>query len=97
MTKQEAKDLEMQIENLLTENFEAESTIALTFSGYFRIAFDENYICVKPDGLKIGYVKFTGFKEDLEDFCNKALLIIRQNKELFDQLLWSYEHIGELM
>ena len=97
MTKQEAIDLENKADELMTEALGENAMVSLALSEYLRVMYDDgNIICINRDGRYVGWVKYSGFKEDLEDDSNKILKVVRENQELFQQLIWSYENRGEL-
>lgn len=96
MTKQEAIDLENKADELMTETLGENAMVSLALSGYLQVVYDGNTVCINRDATYVGWVNYSGFKEDLEEDCNKILKVVRENQELFQQLIWSYKNSGEL-
>ena len=96
MTHKEAMELESYCDELISSAIGIDTTVSYSISGYFKIGLDgDGWICVNQDG-GIGYLKFSGFKSDFDEYCNKITETIKQNHDTFEQLKWSYEHINEL-
>ena len=96
MKLSEAIELERQCDELLNKAINRDAEVSLSLSGYFKITFDDYFICVNIDGTDCGYVKFTGFKSELDNYCEEIMGTIRENRELFEKLKWSYDYRSEL-
>ena len=104
MTKQEAIDLEKQCEVWLADNLNKKSlistdnllTIGLALTGKLRIVLGNCAILLNKDLETINWIQFTGFYSDLEDIKNTIILTIREHKNDYERLIWSYENRKEL-
>ena len=96
MTKNEAIELERQCELLLSKQLGFECMISLSLNGRLRIQFDDSFINLSSDFSHAQYVKFIGYFDELLDYCDDILKCVQENRELFEKLVWSYEHILEL-
>lgn len=92
MTKQEAIDLEKEIDKLFSEKLETDCEVSMALTGALRISVDYGFFNIKVDTELVDWVKWNGFYDVLQDYINKAILVIRQNKEKLDLLLQSYRN-----
>ena len=96
MTKQEAIELENKCDELMSEYLDEDCSVSMALSGRFRVKFDDNYITLTKDISTASYVKFHGYYPDLEEHINSAIKCIKENIDIFNKLIWSYEHISEI-
>lgn len=96
MTNQEAIELEERCDSLMSEYLKEDCTVSLALSNRLKINFDNNYITLNKTLDGAYYVRYVGFYEDLAEHIKTAIKCVRDNKEDFDKLIWSYEHIREL-
>ena len=96
MTKQEAIELENKCDKLMSEYLKENCTISMALTGKLKVEFDGNYITLDKKLGETCYVKYQGYYEDLTDIINKAFFCVEDNEDMFDKLIWSYEHIREL-
>lgn len=96
MTKQEAIKLEKNCDKLMSEYLEEDCTVSLALSGRFKVQFGNDYITLNKDVDDAWYINFRGFYSDLRKYIDSIVKCIKENKDIFDELIWSYEHISEL-
>lgn len=96
MTREEACNLESLVDKKFSEALDEDCKCSFTLSGKFSIAFDNNNLCLERDGSSVGYIGFVGWYGDLKHHVDDALRCFKENGELINKLIWSYEHIAEL-
>lgn len=96
MTKQEAIELENKCDKLMSEYLGNDCNVCMALSGRFKISFGDNYITLGKDNQSASYVKFHGYHSDLAGHINSIVRCIEENKDIFDELIWTYEHLSEL-
>ena len=96
MTNQEAIELEERCDSLMSEYLKEDCAVSFALSNRLKINFDSNYITLNKTFDGAYYVRYVGFYEDLAEYIKSAIKCVRDNKETFDKLIWSYEHIREL-
>jgi len=96
MTRQEAMDLETKCDQLMSEYLRTKCNVSLALSGKFKVCFDDNYITFDKKDMSVVYVNVHGYYSDLKVTVNFIVRCVSENRELFDKLIWSYEHISEL-
>lgn len=96
MTKQEAIHLEREIDLLFSKELKTDVKVSMALTGALKISVDEGFFNVKVDTQVIDWVNWTGFYFHLQNYINKATLVIRQNKEKIDLLMQSYEDSKKL-
>lgn len=93
MTKKEALELETKCDNLLSEATGYDCSVSQALGGNLRIQFGENNISVSKYDLRTPeWVHYIGDYGDLQSFISSAQFAIRENKDLFKKLMWSYEN-----
>lgn len=92
MTKQEAIDLESEIDKLFSEKLETDCEVSMALTGALRISVDYGFFNIKVDTQVVDWVKWSGDYETMQDYINKSVLIIRENKEKIDFLMQSYRN-----
>lgn len=96
MTKQEALELENKCDTLMSKYLHINCIVSLSLIGRFKICFEDNYIILEKDNKTVSYIKFQGEYYELEEYISSIIRCIEDNKELFDKLIWSYEHMEEM-
>ena len=96
MTRKEAMELEEKVDKLFAEALDEDCVFSLSLSNKIRISFDGNVICLNRNNNSADWVNFQGFYRDLQHYINDAIECVEGNKDIIDQLLWSYDHIAEL-
>lgn len=96
MIKQEAIELENKCDKLMSEYLNEDCTVSMAFSGRFKVQFGDNYITLTKDISTASYVKFHGYYSDLEEYINSVIKCIKENTDIFNELIWSYEHMSEI-
>ncbi len=90
MTKKEAIELESSIDKLFSEKLETECEVSMALTGALRIFLDGGFFNIKADTETVDWVKWNGDYADLWSYIDKAILVIRENKEKIDMLIQSY-------
>ena len=97
MTKQEAIELENKCDELMSEYTGKDCSVSLALTGKLKVEFDgRNYITLTKKWMEVDYINYAGHYETLLEIVQAATICIEENKEDFDKLVWSYEHITEL-
>lgn len=96
MTKREAIELENKCDELMSKYLQEDCTVSMALTGKLKVGFDGNYITIDRKLGEACYINYTGYYEDLTDIINKAIFCIEDNEDMFDKLIWSYEHMTEL-
>lgn len=96
MTKQEAIKLENKCDKLMSEYLHTECTVSMALTGKLKVKFNGDYITLDKDFNTASYINFTGFYYDLKDCIDAIVRCVEANRALFDELIWSYEHISSL-
>lgn len=91
MTKQEARQLELEVDRLFSDALETECTVSMTLTRALRVQIGENFINVRTDKEIVDWIHWIGDYSDLKCYINKIFLVIRDNREKIDLLLKSYE------
>ena len=96
MTKQEAIELEKKCDELMSEYLNEDCNVSMALSGRFKVSFGDNYITLTKDISTASYVKFHGYYSDLEEHISSVIKCIKENIDIFNELIWSYEHLNEI-
>lgn len=96
MTKQEAINLENKCDELMSKYTKEKCNVSLALTGKLRIEFDGNYITLNKKLREADYVRYVGYYEDLCLIVDQAFNCIEDHEDMFDKLIWSYEHVREL-
>ena len=97
MTKKEALELENKCDNLLSETTRYDCSVSQALGGNLRIQFGENNVSLSKYDLDTPeWVHYIGDYGDLQSFITSVRVAIRENKELFEKLMWSYANVMEL-
>ena len=96
MTKKEAIELENKCDKLMSEYIDNDCNVSMALSGRFKVSFGENYITLGKDNKSASYIKFHGCYSDLEEYIDSIVRCIDENKKIFEELIWSYEHLSEI-
>ena len=96
MTKQEAIELENRCDELMSQYLEEKCNVYMTLSGMLKVVFGDNYITLDQSIDMAAYIQYHGHYEDLVSLINLAFRCVNENKAIFDELVWSYEHLSEI-
>ena len=96
MTKQEALEIENKCDELMSKYIKEPCNMSMALSGRLKVSFGENYITLDKEYEGADYIKYYGFYEDLGCIIESVGVCIKENKELFERLIWSYNHCKEL-
>lgn len=98
MTQSEARCIESTCDQILTDNTYYDCYCSMALAAHLRVQFGENCIIIsKKDLYTPVWFSFCGYWEDFEEFINQIQRCIEDNRILFEQLMWSYEHCDELI
>lgn len=97
MTKDEARSLIDRCGEIMSGYLGRAVTLSMSLSGKLKIEFDDgDYITWKLFGNRVDYVSYVGFYSDLDDDVSRIRACISDNYDIFNNLMWSYEHRNEL-
>jgi hypothetical protein len=96
VTKQEAKVLENRGDKIMSGYLGEECMVSMALTGKLKIEFSDGFItwnmtCNVPD-----YVSYIGCYDDLNEAISKIKECIDENRDIFEQLLWSYHNRSDL-
>ena len=92
MTKQEALDLEKEVDKLFSEKLETECRVSMALTGTLKLSVDYGFFNIKieEDTQFVDWVKWSGDYMTLYNYINIAIITIINNKEKINKLLQSY-------
>lgn len=96
MTKQEALELERSCDEKMSSYLNEDCEMSLALTGKLKISFDNGFFTLNTKKYSVCYVKYMGDYADLLEKIDQAITCIKENREEFDKLIWSYEHIRDL-
>lgn len=96
MTKLEALELEKRCDELMSSYLHTKCSVSMALTGKLKVEFGCDYITLTKDYKDATYINFTGFYWDLKDCIDAIIRCVDANRELFDELMWSYENISSL-
>lgn len=97
MTKEEAIQLENRCDKIMSGYLGEECVVCLALSGRLKIMFNEgDYVTWNMNANNPAYINYRGFYRDLQKYVNSIKKCISDNFDIFDQLIYSYEHRKEL-
>lgn len=97
MTKQEALKLENRCDKIMSGYLGKPCTVSMALTGKLKVEFnDGDYITWNVVVNHIDYTSFTGFYSDLVELIPKIKECVNDNRDIFEQLMWSYDHRREL-
>jgi hypothetical protein len=97
MTKEEAIQLENRCDKIMSQYLGEECIVCLALSGRLKIMFNEgDYVTWNMDTNNPAYINYRGFYRDLQKYVKSIKTCISDNFDIFDQLIYSYEHRKEL-
>lgn len=97
MTEKEALEIENRCDEVMSEAIGEKCTVSMALTGRLKVNFDQNYFSLNKDFEGASYMNFHGDYQDLLSYIAEACKCVSDNKELFDKLIWSYNHKWELM
>lgn len=96
MTKEEALRLENRCDKIMSGYLGKECTVSMTLTGKLKIILNGDYITWNMTCNDVDYVWWVGFYNDLVETIGKVKECIGDNRDIFEQLIWSYNHRTEL-
>jgi hypothetical protein len=97
MTKEEAIQLENRCDKIMSGYLDKSCTVSMALTGKLKVVFnDGDYITWNMAHNCADYVSFVGFCNDLIETISMIKECIEDNRDIFEQLLWSYNHPYEL-
>ena len=97
MTKEEALRLENRCDKIMSGYLGRSCTVSMALSGKLKVEFDDgDYITWNMSFNCPDYVNYAGFYTTLADDISAITECIDDNRDIFSNLIWSYEHRGEL-
>lgn len=97
MTKAEAIKLEERCDKIMSGYLGRSCVVSMALSGKLKVEFDDgDYITWNVANNHVDYINYVGFYSYLEDDINNIQGCISENYDTFKDLIWSYEHRGEL-
>lgn len=97
MTKQEAMKLETRCDKIMSGYLGRSCTVSMALTGKLKVMFnDGDYITMKRVYDEPDYISYTGDYDDLKEKIANVIECLSDNKDVFDQLMWSYDHRREL-
>lgn len=97
MTKQEALRLENRGDKIMSGYLGKECTVSLALTGKLKIEFnDGDYITWNMTCNDVDYVSYVGSYDYLVETISKVKECVEENRDIFELLIWSYEHRTEL-
>lgn len=97
MTKEEALKLENRCDKIMSGYLGKSCTVSMALTGKLKIEFDDgDYITWSPIRNDVDYISYVGFYSDLVDKIAQIKECIDDNRDIFTDLMWSYNHRNEL-
>lgn len=97
MTKEEAIRLENRCDKIMSGYLGKSCTVSLALTGKLKIEFDDgDYITWNITTNDADYVRYTGFYDYLDELITNVRESITDNRDIFNSLIWSYNHRAEL-
>ncbi len=97
MTKKEACKLENRCDKIMSGYLDKSCTVSMALSGKLKIEFDDgDYITWDMSCNDVVYVSYVGFYDYLAEIVAKVKECVDDNRDIFEKLIWSYEHRREL-
>ena len=97
MTQKEAYDLQLLCESYLSKKLGEDVQLSLALSGKIKVSIEAgDSFTLTKDMKEIEYIDYTGWIDSLKDICNIIIKCVNDNRERFEQLLWSYQNIKNL-
>lgn len=96
MTKEEAIKLENRCDKIMSGYLGMPCTLSLALTGKLKVEFDDNFITWSMARNEVDWVWYVGFYDDLLEYTGKINTCISDNRDIFEKLVWSYEHRCEL-
>lgn len=97
MTKTEALKLENRCDKIMSGYLGRTCTVSMALTGKLKVEFiDGDYITWNMTCNDVDYIRYTGFYDYLVDDIHIIQECIDDNRDIFEQLIWSYNHRGEL-
>lgn len=97
MTQSEARNIESTCDSILTNNTDYDCYCSMALASHLRIQFGEHFLTISKRDLRTPvWISYSGYWNDLDIFIRQVQQCIHYNRMLFERLMWSYEHCGEL-
>ena len=93
MTKEEAIKLEERCDKIMTGYLGRSCGVSMALTGRLKIMFnDGDYITWDVVENDVDYINYTGYYGELLDDISMIEACINDNQDVFEQLMWSYNH-----
>ena len=97
MTKEEAIRLENRCDKIMSGYLGRSCMVSLALSGKLKIEFDDgDFITWNMTCDSVDYVNYAGFYDNLVETMSKVKNCIDDNRDIFNELIWSYNYRTEL-
>lgn len=97
MTKEEAIKLENRCDKIMSGYLGKSVIVSMALSGKLKIEFDDgDFITWNTAYNNVDYVNYAGFYDDLVETINHIKECIDDNRDIFNELMWSYNFRNEL-
>lgn len=91
MTKQQAIELEANIDKLFSEKLETDCEVSIALAGALRISLNNGFININSRTKRVAWVKWNGDYDELQNYINKIIIVITGNEEKIEMLINSYK------
>lgn len=97
MTKDEAIRLENRCDKIMSGYLGKSCTVSMALTGKLKIMFnDGDYITWNMTCNAVDCVSYVGYYDELVEMIGKVKECIDDNRDIFSNLIWSYNHRTEL-
>lgn len=91
MTKQQAIELEKEVDELFSDELNEKCTVSMALTKALRVQIGKNFINVRVDKEKVVWVHWIGDFNDLRHYIDHILITIQNNREKIEFFLKSCE------
>lgn len=75
---------------LFSERLETECEVSMALTGALRVSLDGKFININVQTKSVDWVKWSGDYEELKDYIEKSISVIKENEEKIGLLMQSY-------
>lgn len=91
MTRQQAIELEANIDKLFSEELETDCEVSMALAGTLRVSLNNGFVNINSRTKRVAWVKWNGGYDELQDYINKIIIVIVENEEKIEMLINSYK------